>query len=119
MISKMVRAMILHASMHLKEGIDSTLWPIAVNSALHIYNNTLKNGVSSADNFNGSTVPRHRLLKIHIWGCLIYILDPIVQHGKKLLRWQPLSRHGINMGLSLQHASDVSVPGKFISNDSQ
>jgi hypothetical protein len=97
--------MILHASMHWKEGVDSSLWPMAVHYSVHIYNNTPNNGVSPSDIFTGSTVPHNRLLDIHVWGCPVYFLDPKVQEGKKLPRWQPRYRRGINMGLSLQHAS--------------
>jgi hypothetical protein len=106
-ISNMARAMILHASIHWKNGCDSSLWPQAVNYAAHIYNNTPKNGVCPADIFMGSTVPRHLLLDYHVWGCPVYVLDPKMQSGKKLPRWEPRSRRGMFMGLSRQHASEV------------
>jgi hypothetical protein len=108
-ISNMARAMILHASMHWKDGIDASLWPMAVNHAIHIYNNTPNKGVTPADIFTGSTVPRHRLLDLHVWGCPVYVLDPQMQQGRKLPRWQPRSRIGVNLGLSLQHSSEVPL----------
>jgi hypothetical protein len=55
----------------------------------------------------GSTIPRHSFMDTHVWGCPIYILDPKVQQGQKLPRWQPRSRQGIFMGLSQQHTSEV------------
>jgi hypothetical protein len=58
LISNMARAMILHARMHWKDGIDASLWPIGVQYAFHVYNNTPKDGVSSADIFYGTTLPR-------------------------------------------------------------
>jgi hypothetical protein len=64
-ISNMARAMILHASMHWKDGIDASPWNMTVNHAIHIYNNTPNKGVTPADIFTGSTVPRHRLLDLH------------------------------------------------------
>jgi hypothetical protein len=83
-ISKMARAMILHASMHWKDGIDASLWPMAVNHAIHIYNNTPNKGVTPVDILTGSTVTRHRLLDLHVWGCPVYVLDPQMQQGSKL-----------------------------------
>jgi hypothetical protein len=68
-ISNTARAMILHSSMHWKYGIDASLWPMAVTYATHIYNNTPNNGVSPMDIFTGSTIPRHRLMDTHVWGC--------------------------------------------------
>jgi hypothetical protein len=68
-ISNMARTMILHASMHWKDGIDASLWSMAVNTAIHIYNNTPHKGFTPEDIFTGSTVPRHRLLDLHVLGC--------------------------------------------------
>jgi hypothetical protein len=99
--------LILHASIHWKNGCDSSLWPQAVDYAARIYNNTPNNGVCPADIFTGSTVLRHRLLDYHVWGCPVYVLDPKMQSRKKLPRWEPRSRRGMFMGLSRQHASEV------------
>jgi hypothetical protein len=76
---------------------------------IHIYNNTPNKGVTPADIFTGSTVPCHRLLDLHIWGCPVYVLDPQMQQGRKLPRLQPISRRGVNLGLSLQHSSEVPL----------
>jgi hypothetical protein len=108
-ISNMARAIILHASMHWKYGIDASLWPMAVNNAIHIHNNTPDKGVTPAEIFTGSTVPRHRLLDLHVWGCPVYVLDTQMQQGRKLPRWQPISRRGVSLGLSLQHSSEVPL----------
>jgi hypothetical protein len=108
-ISNMAIAMILHANMHWKDGIYSSLWPMAVNYAIHIYNNTPDKGATPADIFTGSTVPLHRLLDLNVWGCPVYVLDSKMQQGRKLPRWQPRSRRGVNLGLSLQHSSEVPL----------
>jgi hypothetical protein len=50
-ISKIKRAVILHASINWKDGIDASVWPEAVNYANHIFNNTPKDGVCAADIF--------------------------------------------------------------------
>jgi hypothetical protein len=108
-INNMARSMILHASVHWKDGIDATLWPQAVTYADHVYNNTPKNGVFPAYVFTGSTVPRHILMDVHVWGCPLYVLDPKIQQGQKLPRWEPRSRRGIFLGLGLQHISEVPL----------
>jgi hypothetical protein len=108
-ISNMARAMILHASLHWKYGCDSSLWPMAVTYATHIYNNTPRNVVCPADIFTGSTIPLHRLLDYHVWGFPVYVLDPKMQAGKKLPRWEPQSKRGMFMGISMQHPSEVHM----------
>jgi hypothetical protein len=106
-ISNFARAMILHASIHWKNGCDSSIWPQAVDYASHIYNNTPHNGVCPADILTGSTVPRRRLLDYHVWGCPAYVMDPKMQSGKKIPRWEPQFGRGMFMGLIRQHASEV------------
>ena len=59
--------------------------------------------------FMGSTVPRHRLEDLHVWQCPIYILDPQLQGGQKLPRWEPRSRRGVFMGFSNLHSSEVPL----------
>jgi hypothetical protein len=105
----MARAIILHSSIHWNDGTNASLWPQAVTYAARIYNNTPKDGVCTADIFTGSVVPPHRLLDLHVWGCPLYVLDPKIQQGKKLPRWEPRSRRGIFLGLSQQHASEVPL----------
>ena len=109
-VSNMARALMLHASAHWKDGIDASLWPMAVQYAAYLYNH-LPNaqGLCPADLFTGSTVPRHRLKDIHVWGCPIYVLDPHLQAGQKLPRWQPRSRRAVFMGFSNLHSSEVPL----------
>jgi hypothetical protein len=108
-ISNMARSMILHDSIHWKDGIDASVWPQAVAYAAHIYNNTPKDGVCPAYIFTVSAVPRHHLMDLHVWGCPLYVLDPKIQQGKKLPRWEPRSKRGMFLGLSQQHAREVPL----------
>ena len=106
----MSRALLLHASTKWKDGIDSSLWPMAVDYATFIYNNLPNSdGISPNDLFTGSTSPVHRLKDMHVWGCPVYVLDPTLQQGHKLPRWQPKSRKGIFVGFSTQHSSNVPL----------
>ena len=109
-VSECARAMLLHASLHWKEGIDSSLWPMAVEYASYIYNNLPNtNGIAPADLFTGTQIPRHKLKDIHVWGCPVFVLDPTLQQGKKLPRWEPRARQGIFVGFSRVHSSDVPL----------
>jgi hypothetical protein len=48
-------------------------------------------------------------MDLHVWGCPLYFLDPKIQQGKKLPRWEPRSKRGMFLGLSKQHASEVTL----------
>jgi hypothetical protein len=104
-ISNMARSMILHASIHWKDGIDASLWPHAVSYAAHIYSNTPKYGVCPAGISTGSAVPRHQLMDLHVWGCPLYVLDPKIKQGQKLPRWKLRYKRGMFLGFSQKHAS--------------
>ena len=109
-ISECARALLLHASLRWKSGIDSSLWPMAVHYAVYLYNHTPNsNGIAPADLYTGVQVERHKLKNIHTWGCPVYVLDPKLQQGKKLPRWEPRSRRGIFVGFSPNHSSDVPL----------
>jgi hypothetical protein len=100
-VSNLARAMILHASMHWKDDVDASFWPMAVQYATHIYNNTPgDNGVCPTDIFTGGTVPRHCLRDVYVWGSPVCVLDPKLQQDQKLPRWQPRSCRGMFLGLS-------------------
>jgi hypothetical protein len=110
-VSNMACAVILHSSSaHWKGGIDSSLWPMAVTYTTHLYNH-LPNaqGFCPADVFTGSTVPCHRLKDNHVRGCPIYVLDPHLQAGQKLPRWEPRSRRGVFIGFSNLHSSEAPL----------
>ena len=109
-VSECARSMLLHASMRWKDGIDSSLWPMAVLYATYLYNHLPQsNGLAPADLFMGTQIPRHKLKDIHTWGCPVYVLDPTLQQGKKLPRWDPKARKGIFLGFSPHHSSDVPL----------
>jgi hypothetical protein len=56
-VSNLARAMILHASVHWKDGVDASLWPMNVTYAIHVYKNTPgDNAIFPADIFTGGTV---------------------------------------------------------------
>ena len=83
-VSDCARAMILHASLHWKDGISNDLWPLAITHATHLYNNIPNHhNIEAADLFTGSQIPRFKLKQFHVWGAPVYVLDPKLQQGKK------------------------------------
>jgi hypothetical protein len=107
-ISNIAKSIILHATVHWKDGIDESLWPQAVTYSTRIYNNTLKDGVCPAGVCIGSAVPWHQLMYLHVWGCSLYVLDTKIQTGQNLPRWEPRSNRGCSW------VSVNSTQAKFI-----
>ena len=84
---------------------------MAVDYAVHVYNHVPnpKSGQTPLDIFTSTIVPRHGIKDFHVWGCPCYVLDPTLQNGHKLPRWQPKSRRAIFMGISPSHSSNVPL----------
>ena len=109
-VSECARALMLHAALHWDHEVTSDLWPMAVDYATYLYNHIpTEKGIAPVDLFTGVTVPRHKLKNLHMWGAPAYVLDPTLQAGKKLPRWQPRSRRGVFVGFSPVHSSDVPL----------
>ena len=78
-VSECHRAMLLHANLHWKDGINSNLWPMAVEYSSYLYNALPSaSGPCPADLFTGVQSPCHKLKDIQVWGAPVYALDPAV-----------------------------------------
>ena len=64
------------------------------------------------------------LREAHTWGCPAYVLDPKLQDGNKLPKWQKRSHMGQFVGVSsnndssvglIRHLSTNNISPKFIS----
>jgi len=109
-IGSMSRTMLLHAKMRWPKGIDPSLWPMAMKQAEFLHNHVPNlNNVCPMDLVLKTVVPRHQLRNIHVWGAPTYVLDPKLQDGHKVPKFDPRSRRGVNLGWSPKHASSVPL----------
>ncbi len=101
----------LHAAIHWPEARDEQVWPLAVDYSLQLWNNTPKEGVGLSPEvlFSRSKGDGSSMLNSHVWGCPTYVLDPKLQDGKKLPKWEPRSRRGQFVGVSSRHSSTVGL----------
>ena len=105
------RTMMIHAALHWPEIHDEELWPMAVDYAIHLYNNTPQphSGLSPNEIFSGTKSDHQALKNAHTWGCPVYVLDPKIADGHKLPKWRPRARRAQFMGVSPIHAETVHV----------
>ena len=89
----MSRAMMLHLRLHWPDEFSSDLWPFALDYAVYIYNHVPVKGKPGAPSpievFCGSKVGCRSLRRLRVFGCPCYILDPRLQDGKKIPKWEP------------------------------
>ena len=110
-IMAIARTLLLHAAIHWPDVADPTLWPMSVYHACYIWNRipNESSGVSPLDLWTKTRQPLSHLLRLHVFGCPVYVLDKRIADGKKIGRWVPRSYRGIYLGHSPKHSSDVPL----------
>ena len=109
-IFERARSMMIHAAIKWPEASDATLWPLAVDYAVYIHNHLPStSGYAPIEMMSGTKQDNYCLSSCRVWGCPAYVLDPTLQDGKKLPKWQPRARRGRFLGFSTRHASNVGL----------
>ena len=109
-VVSMTRTMMLHAKLRWPQAVSTKLWPMAIKHAEHLLNHLpSNNNVCHLDLMLGTTVPRSHLRDLHVWGAPCYVLDPKLQDGHKIPKFNSRSRRGLYLGMSPRHASTVPL----------
>ena len=100
-----------YAALCWPEMHDKKLWPLAMSHAVHLHNNTPHHmdGLTPMEIWSSSQSMGTQLQNAHPWGCPVCVLDPRLQDGSNIPRWDPHTRCVIFMGVSPLHASSVGV----------
>ena len=117
-VTHSARTMMLHQALLWPEQFDMRLWPFALEHAAYLWNNipdssyvvnNVVTGISPIELFTGVTQKMSTLKNEHTWGCPAYVLDPKLQDGKKLPKWDFRTRQGQYLGKSSKHASSIGL----------
>ena len=112
-IMYMARSFMIHAAMHWGEDDsgDISLWPFAVDHAAWLYNRLpqRRSGITPIEFATRCKTDHKDLLRTHVWGCPVFVLDPKLQDNRKLPKWQKRARMGQFLGFSRQHSSTVAL----------
>ena len=105
------RTMMLHQALLWPEQFDMRLWPFALDQAAYLYNHLPNkfSPVAPLELYTGSKLDSSVLRNEKVWGCPAYVLDPKLQDGKKLPKWDPQTRQGQYLGKSNAHSSSVGL----------
>ena len=110
-ISYLARANLIHSAISWPDQHDLELWPFAFDYSVYIFNNIPGvDGLAPEEKWTGVKFQNYdHLRRMHPWGCPSYVLNPVMQDGKKLPKWKPRSRQGKFLGLSKEHATSVGL----------
>ena len=109
-IQDSARKILLHAQSKWPEVISANLRPYAVRNA----NENIcqipdeLNGTSKFERFVQSEISQ-RMRNMHTLFCPVYALNNRLQEGKKINKWSPRARLGVNLGVSPRHARSISL----------
>jgi hypothetical protein len=110
----------VHASLHWTErGLDEiSLWSFAVKYSVWVYNRVpnVRLGFTPLELVTRGSlelVTRERsnyrdLLRCHVWGCPVFVLEAKLQNDQKLPEWNRLAWMGQFVGFSDEHSSLVA-----------
>jgi hypothetical protein len=86
------RTMLLHAILRWPQAVSIEMWPFAVKLAVDIHNATPgPSGLSPEEIFSRQKARQDRLADFHTFGCPVFVLEPRLQQGLKIPKWQPRS----------------------------
>ena len=110
-ITRRAQIAMFHAALRWPEKYDKRLWPLAMSHAVHIHNHTPRRSdkYCPIELWTQTKSTHSHLTNTHPWGCPVHVLDPRLQDGNKIPRFNPRARLGIYMGISPLHASSVGV----------
>lgn len=110
-VTQWARAMLLHQMLHWPDESDHRLWPFAMKHAVYLWNHLPKKDslLAPIELYTGTSMDHQNHFKrLHVWGAPVYVLDPKLQDGMKIPKWEPRSRQGMYLGFSPDHSSLVS-----------
>ena len=110
-ITSMARACLIHCTLRWPERAVIDLWPQAMSYAIWVYNRLPSDGRgwTPEELWSRSKTHRSDLSRAHVFGCPVYVLDPRLQDGKKIPKWDSRARQGIFVGFSPDHSSLVPL----------
>lgn len=111
-ISRMARANLIHLMAHWPARCNLNLWALAMDYAVWVYNRTPREsigGLSPLELWSSTRSDHKDLSRARVFGCPVYVLDPSLQDGKSIPKWNSRSRQGMFVGFSNEHSSLVPL----------
>ena len=107
------RHMMVHAAVHWpnNNADNIRLWPFAVQHAVWLFNRIPNRitGLTPLEAFTKTKSDHTEIRRAHVWGSPAFVLDPCLQDGHKIPKWDKRSRRAQFMGYSSEHSSLVAM----------
>jgi hypothetical protein len=104
--------MMVHVAVHWPSNDSDNihLWPFAVQHAVWLFNQIPNRvtGLSPLEVFTKTKSDHCDLQRAHVWGCPVFVLDPLLQDGKKIPKWNRRAWLAQFVGFSPEHLTLVA-----------
>ena len=108
----MAQTFMVHASLHWtdKGSDDISLLSFAVKHSAWIYNRVpnVRSGLTPLELITREQSDYKDILRSHVWGCPVFVLEAKLQNDQKLPKWNQRARMGQFVGFSEEHSSLVA-----------
>jgi transposase InsO family protein len=110
-VCNMARASMIHATLCWPGRPFIDMWPLAMNYAAWVHNRLPPggDGLSPEEIWSSTRVVESHLPRAHVFGCPVYVLDPKLQDGHQIPKWNSKVRQGIFVGFSPHHSTNVPL----------
>jgi hypothetical protein len=88
----------LHLATHWSAEAQKRYWPQAIDYTVWVFN-CLPNstsGISPNELWSRVQHVDNKLHRAHVFGCPVFVLDPSLQDGKKIPKWNPQACLGLS-----------------------
>ena len=94
----------LHLATHWPQQANLKFWPQAIDYSTWVFNRlpNVDTGLTPNEIWSSVRNTGNELARAHVFGCPVYVLDPALQDGKKIPKWNPRARLGLFLGFSSQ-----------------
>ena len=105
------RTMILLQALLWLDNFDMRILSLALQHTAYLWNKlpNMDSGVEPLEIYAGSSLYQSILRNEKIGGCPSYVLDPKLQDGEKLPKWDPITQQHQYLGKYSTHASSVGL----------
>ena len=102
MVAQWACANMLHLATHWPAAANTKYWPQAINYAVWVFNRlpNLTSGILPNELWSRVQRVDNEISSAHVFGCFVYVLDALLQDGKKIPKWNHRARLGLFLGFS-------------------
>jgi hypothetical protein len=111
MVCNIAQASMIHATLCWPGCPVIDMWPLAMNYAAWVHNRLPPGGDGlSPEEIWSSTELLNPISREPMWfGCPVYVLDPKLQDGHQIPKWNSKVRQGIFVSFSPHHSTNVPL----------